>query len=136
MVAQYVDPAVSRMKFDREVAEFRQLATEYRRRGWFLLEADYPRIVVLLAVPQLTPPAILTGVTFDYTNYDAEPPSVRLVNPFTLEPYLAKDLPTRLDRDVGSALNIALPFGLPPGAKLQQLQPLMQWYSPDDVPFL
>jgi hypothetical protein len=135
VAAQYVDSKVSRTKFDREVREFRELESEYRRRGWFLLHADYPNATVLMTVPQLTPPAILTAVAFEYSNYDAEPPSVRLLNPFTLEPYLAKDLPTRLDRNVGLG-NIALPLGLPPGARFQQLQPLMQWYSPEDVPFL
>jgi Predicted metal binding domain len=132
---QYVDIEVSRPKFDREIREFRDLEAQYRRRGWFLLHAEYPDAVVLMAVPHLTPPAILTAVAFEYSNYDAEPPSVKLVNPFTFEPYLAKDLPTRLDRNVAMP-NVALPFGLPPGARLQQLQPLMQWYSPEDVPFL
>jgi len=51
------------------------------------VHAEYPRVLVLLASPKLTPSAIVTGVLFDYTNYDASPPSVRLVHPFTAEPY-------------------------------------------------
>src|SRR5437879_5122780 len=115
MKAQYVDLAVSRGKFDREIEEYRSLESTYRERGWFLLEANFPGALVLMAAPQLAPPALVTGVAFDYTNYDAQPPSVQLVNPFTSEPYLAKDLPVTLNRDV-SATNPGLPvalFGIP-----------------------
>lgn len=134
--AQFVDPQVSKTKFDREIQEFRLLEKSYRERGWFLVRAEFPEIVVVLAAPQLKPSAIVTGVAFDYTNYDAVPPSVRLVNPFTLEPFLAKDLPTNLPRNSG-ALDLNLP-GLPAGAQVQlgSIQPLMQAHSPDDVPFL
>lgn len=132
--AQYVEPAVSRAKFEQELAEFRDLSAEYHANGWFLLEADFPQILVILAAPQLQPPAIITGVLLDYTNYDAEPPSVRLVNPFTREPYRAKELPTRLNRAVeGQTLNLP---GVPGELKMQGAQPLMQAHDEDDIPFL
>jgi hypothetical protein len=131
---QYVEPAVSHAKFEQEVADFRSLASEYRRNGWFLIEASFPEILVVLAAPQLNPPAIVTGVLFDYTNYDAEPPSVRLVNPFTREPYLAKQLPTRLNRAVeGQAVNLP---GMPGELMMQGAQPLMQAQDEDALPFL
>src|SRR3954451_17199991 len=95
---QTADPAVSEAKFDAEVSEFLELRRDYERRGWFLIEARFPKVFVLLAAPQVKPPAILCGVEFDYTNYDAEPPSVQLVEPFTRVPYLARDLPTTLNR--------------------------------------
>lgn len=132
MSAQFVDPNVSRIKFERELEEYRSLEDEYRRRGWLLLSAAFPHILVVLAAPQLNPPAIVTGVAFNYANYDAQPPSVRLVNPFTGEPYQGKQLPTTLKRTVQGP---ALP-GLPPGASLLTHQPLMQFHSPEDVPFL
>jgi hypothetical protein len=138
MNAQYVDPEVSRNKFDEELRDFRALESEYRQRGWFLTEAGFPRIQVLMAAPQLKPPAIVTGVAFDYTNYDAEPPSVKLVNPFTGQPYLAKELPTRLDRDVSASQPFPPQFvqiGMPM-VRISQIQPFMQWQSPEDVPFL
>jgi hypothetical protein len=136
MVSAYVDTAVSQAKFSREVAEYRSLESQYRSRGWFLLEARFPSILVVLAAPQLSPPAIVTGVLFDYSNYDAEPPSVRLVNPFSGEPYRAKDLPTTLNRSVGVNQQVAIP-GLPAGAiRINQLQPLMVAYGPDEVPFM
>lgn len=137
-VAQFVDPLVSRAKFEREVDEFEKLEPEYRSRGWLLVKAEYPEVLVVLATSSLAPPAIVTGVRFDYTNYDAVPPSVRLVDPFTGEPYSAGNLPTVLKRtvempapDLGGAV-------LPPGAqpRLITQQPLMQAYGPDDIPFL
>ncbi len=133
-MAQYVDARVSRRKFGREIREFRARAVDYRARGWFLVDASFPKCVIVMAAAQITPPAIVTGVAFDYTNYDAIPPSVQLVNPFTFEPYLAKDLPIRLDRDM-TPENAAIQ--LPPGMPQPKfLQPYMQWQSPDEIPFL
>ena len=95
---QYVDPAVSRRKFDREIDEFRSHAEEFRNRGWFLLSSDFPNALVLLASQKTTPPAMVCGILFNYANYDADPPSIRLVNPFTCEPYKFDQLPTQLKR--------------------------------------
>lgn len=139
MAIQATDPNVSLTKFQREVDEFAALADGYRKRGWFLLEAQYPIIQVLATAPQLKPPGVVTGVRLDYTDYDLQPPSVRLVDPFTREPYLSRDLPTNLLRRV--ELDAPVPFAiqLPPGAqfaKMIQQQPLVQAYGPDDVPFL
>lgn len=136
MSAQFVDPHVSRSKFDREIEEYRALEREYRARGWLVARAEFPEVLVILAAPQLKPPSVVTGVAFDYTNYDAAPPSVRLVKPFTGEVFLGKELPVPLNRSVPGA-ELALP-GLPDGQRmrLEQVQPLMQSHSPDDVPFL
>lgn len=134
MGAQFVDPSVSRAKFERELEEYRTLESEYRRRGWLLLTAEFPHMLVALAAPQLQPPSVVTGVAFDYTNYDAQPPSVRLVNPFTSEPYTGAQLPTRLNRMVQMQRG-ALP-GLRADVSLMEPQPLMQFHSPEDVPFL
>jgi hypothetical protein len=128
---QIVDPAVSHEKFDREIAEFRRLEVEHRRRGWWLLEALFPRVFVVFATPQLRPPAVICGVDIDFTNYDLEPPSVRLVEPFTREPYRQSNLPTALLRR--QVMNFAL------GPGMQQFAgavPLMQAHAADDVPFL
>jgi hypothetical protein len=132
---QFVEPAVSIAKFNREIAEFRSLEEDYRQKGWFLVKEKFPVVVVMLAAIQLRPPAIVTAIRFDYTNYDAQPPSVLLVNPFTLNPYLAKELPTFLQRRIEGP-EIVLP-GMPEGARARatQLQPLMQWHSLEDIPF-
>lgn len=135
MPTQFVEPAVSRAKFEREVAEYRKLEQEYRSRGWFLLEAEFPAAFVVMVARQLPVPAVVTGVRFDYTNYDFEPPSVQLVNPFTGAPYLARELPIRLDRQVAAPDGIQIQVGGQP-VPILPVQPYMQWYSPDDVPFM
>ena len=135
---QVVDPAVSRAKFDREVADFRAMAADYAARGWFLLEAEFPEILVLLAAPQIKPSPIVTGVLLDYADYDVRPPSLRLVDPFSRQPYAAAELATQLLREI--EMDAPQIMGLPPGmapARMVQQQPLMQSY-PDssDPPFL
>ena len=132
---QYVDAAVSLAKYDQEIAEYKTLGREYQRRGWLLIEACFPEIFVAFAAPALRPSALVLGVLFDYTNYDAEPPSVRLVHPLTREPYLARELPTTLNRALPTQI-LAMP-GIPGGnIQMQTLQPLMQAHTPDEVPFL
>lgn len=153
---QFVDPAVSRRKFDREIAEFRSQAAEYGRRGWFLADAEFPQALVVLATAKTQPVSILCGVLFDYSNYDSVPPSVRLVHPMTREPYTWSQVPTQLPR-MSSPPNAGKPAAqpLPPGiaqalppelaqavaqgavqAQLVQAQPLLQAHGPDDIPFL
>jgi hypothetical protein len=133
---QYTDPIVSRCKFEREVAEYRALGKEYRSRGWFLVDCDFPRVFVVLSSPKMKPAAIVMGVAFDYTNYDADPPSVRIVDPFTGEPLKFKDLPNPLNRSL-PAQEISIP-GMPPEQKMlvASMQAYMQGYGPDEVPFL
>jgi hypothetical protein len=138
MPAQVVDPQVSRTKFEREIAEYRRLEGEFRARGWVLVEAEFPKVLVVLCATKLVPPAVITGVQFDFTNYDEEPPSVRLVNPFSGEPYPYTNMPTVLKRrSLGPPLEIAgLPLG--PGGQGPRMasdQPLMQ-PGADDIPFL
>lgn len=135
---QTADPAVSRAKFDREIEEFRALRKEYGRRGWFLVEAGFPKVLVLMAAPQVKPPPLVLGVLVDYTDYDLRPPSVRLVDPFSRSPFTAAELPTNLRRKVETdavPLGVALPPGVVPPRVVQE-QPLMQAYGPDEVPFL
>jgi hypothetical protein len=134
--AQYVEPAVSHARFGAELAEYEQMRCEYEARGWLLVQASFPTVFVVMASPKLTPPAIVTGVLFDYSNYDNEPPSVRLVNPLTRIPYKQRELPTTLNRSMpGQAVQLP---GMPAGANLQMqvAQPLMQAHEPEDIPFL
>jgi hypothetical protein len=130
---QVVDPTVSREKFDRQIATFTNLAREHQRRGWWLLRAEFPEVVVAFVAPQVKPAPVLTGVLVDFTNYDAEPPSVRLVNPFTEEPYRLKDLPTNLKRR--RVVDLPIMAG---GPVVQQVAdiPLMQGIDPDEIPLL
>jgi hypothetical protein len=119
---------VSQAKFDKEIVAYHTLEDEYRMRGWFLLEARFPRALVMLTAPHLRPASVVVGVLFDYTNYDARPPSVRLVNPFSGEPFLTKDLPTKLWQAVPTPPVVA---GLPTALATQA----MMQGADDEVPF-
>ena len=136
MSTQFTDPYVSMTKFDREINEYRELSREYERRGWFLVEAQFPFIFVVMAACNVKPSPLVLGVLLDYSNYDTVPPSVRLVDPFSREPYTGSQLPTPLMRGL-PIQQMQIP-GLPPNAGFQvrQAQPLMQFHHPDDIPFL
>lgn len=130
---QTVDPMVSREKFEREIAEYRAIEPELQRRGWWMLEASFPKVFVVFATPNLRPAAVVFGVELDFTNYDLEPPSVRLVDPFTRQPYVSRELPSVLKR----RQVVELPVPGPGGVKMQQIAdvPLMVG-GPDEIPFL
>lgn len=138
-VRQAIDPTVSTVKYEREVGEFRGLAAEYGARGWFLAEASFPTILVVLAAPHVTPPPVVAGVLINYTDYDFRPPSVKLVNPFTREPYSFEQLPTQLLRQVEAPGMVGPMFNLPNGVappKMIMHQPLMQPDATGGAPFL
>lgn len=135
MTGQYVDPAVSRAKFDREITDYLSLEADYRARGWFLVKADWPVAIVVLASNKTSPPAIVTAVRFDYTNYDAEPPSVRLIDPFSGRFLLSKELPIRLLRALPGQ-EMPMPVADGPKLQLNMAQDLMQAHSQEDLPFL
>lgn len=127
---QFVDPAVSREKFEAEVAEVKAREDEHRRRGWWMLEAAFPKVFVAFATSKLKPPAVICGVEVDFSNYDLEAPSVRLVDPFSREPYRQKELPTALLRRQPVNVDVV------PAALAFSAVPLMQAHDPDDIPFL
>lgn len=125
-----VDPAVSRGKFERELANYRTFEDAMQRRGQWLLRAEFPEVFTVFATPRGNPPVVLFGALLDYTNYDLWPPSVRLANPFTRTPYRNAELPTRLLRRDPNAPQPAAP-DTPP-----VVQELMQGFTPEEVPFL
>lgn len=129
----FVDPAVSRAKFDREVGAFRALGDEHRRRGWWLLDATFPTVLVAFTAPHLRPAAVVFGARLDFSNYDLWPPSVRIVNPFSGEPYKYREIHPSMwcFRRVSQTQN--MPGG---PAVVMQEQPLLIAHAPDDIPFL
>ena len=129
---QYVDPSVSRAKFDREITDYISFEADYRTRGWFLVKKDWPVVVVILASNKTSPATIVTGVQFDYTNYDAEPPSVRLIDPFSGRFLFRDELSTRLPRMIPGP-EITVPGG--GKVRLNTPQDLMQAHAPN-LPFL
>lgn len=136
---QSVDPVVSKAKFDREIANYRQIEDVYIQRGWYLLKATFPEVFVVFAAHQLTPAPVVFGVRLDFTDFDFKPPSVRIVNPFSGIPYLAKELPdpAKLFRK-GTAPNQPIQIPQAPGVmlQLQPMQQLVQSHDPEAIPFL
>ncbi|WP_420128124.1 putative metal-binding protein [Longimicrobium sp.] len=146
------DPAVSRAKFDREISEYRALEAEYRGRGWLLVEAEFPTAVFVLAAAHIKPAPVVFGVRFDFSDYDLLPLDVTLVDPFTREPYRAKELPTVLPRLVGAGgvglrqeaveAQVAEALGAQGaggagGVPIQmEVGQLMMSHDPEEVPFI
>lgn len=80
---QFVDQEVTRIKFEKELQEFKQNEDDYRRKGIICIKADFPSIMLLFAIPQLKPQPIAFAVNIDFTNWDVEPPSVKFIDPFS-----------------------------------------------------
>lgn len=152
---QSTDPTVSKVKFRRELDAYRRHEEAYRSRGWLLIEASFPTVFLVLCVPQLKPPCVLFGLILDFTNYDVEPVSVRVVDPFTKRVLTAQELLTQLPRKVRPALDQlpqqppdfsqAAADQTPPAAASPvpanpeltvPVVPLLQYWGPADVPFL
>lgn len=93
------DPSVSRAKFEREVALWQALEPHYMSRGIWLLQAKFPTVFAVLSTPNASPhPLVVCGVEIDFTDYDAQPPSVRIVNAFSRQPLFFKDIATKFHR--------------------------------------
>ncbi|GAB3832944.1 hypothetical protein GCM10028895_51350 [Pontibacter rugosus] len=123
-VHQAVDLSVTQTKFQREVETFKASTISHRVRGIFLLSAEFPLVHVLFTAPHLNPAPAVFAAKFDFTNYDADPPSVMFVNPFTLEPIPQAGMVTSFPKLTGFIDN------------QPHRQDLLQGYGPDDVPFL
>jgi hypothetical protein len=81
------DPAVARRKFQREVDAARA-HTLFQRQGVWILRAEYPLVFVVFVINKPFPllPGVLCAAHIDFTDYDARPPSVRFVDPFSEQP--------------------------------------------------
>lgn len=128
-VLHLVDPAVSRAKFAREVDGFRALADDHARNGCWLAKAEFPKALVIFGTPKLKPPAVAFAAAFDFSNYDLWPPSVRLVDPFTQEPYTTKAVPNPLRRRIPPTPDQA-------SQGIEPVQDIVQGYGPNDIPFI
>lgn len=97
---QYVDPAVTKSKFASELEKFKALKKHYRELGVFLLEEEYPKLYFGFAAPLLRPVPILFAVSIDFTNYDAEPLSVKFVHPVSFAPQKMNEMPHQFPRKI------------------------------------
>jgi hypothetical protein len=140
----YADPAVVRRKVEREIAAYFERQDHYRSRGIWVLQYDFPQLLVAFVAPKFKPhPIAAFGVLVDMRNYDVEPPSLKFVNPFTREPLAFKDVPTHLVRvrlqSVQAQLlpSLELPPGLPQDfiQQIEQHDPLLQG-NDQEPPFM
>jgi Predicted metal binding domain len=76
MSNQVVDLQVSKVKFDREVDQFRRVEAMHRQRGWWLMSVVFPIVEIGFITPNLRPPALALCARLDFTNYDLWAPSV------------------------------------------------------------
>lgn len=83
----FVEPSVTRAKFDRELSDFKAQRQAYLQRGIWLLDDAFPELLFALVAAKTKPsPFVLYGVAINFENYDVVPPSVRFVDPFTRQP--------------------------------------------------
>lgn len=123
-LAKYVDPQVSRIKFEAELNQFKSIRNDYVKRGIWLLKDEYPTALVAFA-KAINPVAVIFSALIDFTDYDLRPLSVTLVNPFTLVPLKSNEVLTRFPRLIPQK-------GPVPGAMIQEL---LQTHS-DHKPFI
>ncbi len=76
-----VDPKVTRRKFDKEVVDLMRLAPDLRKKGWIIESTTFPIVRVTFITNHIFPPLAPVTVDIDFTNYNVEPPSVRLLHP-------------------------------------------------------
>lgn len=122
---QCADPAVSQIKFSKELAIFQSLHDEWRKKGVFLVHADFPVMEFIFTAPKLKPVSVVFAVRIDFTNFDAEPVSVRCIDPFTRTLVKRKDIPIHFMLIVQKTVN---------GQPQIQQQDLLQGL-PDEIPF-
>jgi hypothetical protein len=123
-----VDPSVSRLKFDRDVSEATTQRDYFMRRGAWIVTAEFPEVFVVLGTPKSKPHYVPYGVLFDFTDYDARPLSVRLVDPFTKRRLKKSEIGYTFLR--ANPLPVGMPVGMPTG-----FTEILQAFV-DDAPFL
>lgn len=134
------EPAVTRRKFDREIARFREHEEHYRKLGIWMLECAYPQVLLAFATASSPQIYIPFGAFIDFKDYDERPLKVTLVNPCTRQPLRLNEVLPQF---------MKLPMGqLPPGRLMRVRQDpshpsglakddiLQGWEDPDALPFL
>ncbi len=89
---QYVQPEISRSKFESEMNEFFQIQDVWRQKGVICVKAEFPAAHFIFIAHHLKPPAIAFAVSIDFSNYDVEPPSIVFIDPLKGNPVTRKQL--------------------------------------------
>ena len=77
---QITDPKVSRLKFEKEIQDFRALEGEWRKKGIYCLKAEFPVVELFFTANRLEPPKSSFVVRIDFTNYNTMPPSIVFID--------------------------------------------------------
>ncbi|MBN9483102.1 MAG: hypothetical protein BGO70_01225 [Bacteroidetes bacterium 43-93] len=133
---QFVDPAVSRVKFERELALFKSIEDTNRERGIILLQAEFPDIILAFTAYKVRPVTVVFTVKVNFTNYDVEPPSVQFIDALTHELVRVEQLPTRLKRKVPVVVQVPAGDGQTTTVPGEADQALIQFHEPHNIPFL
>lgn len=80
---QVVDPEVTRVKFDEQISRFRAVEAIYRAKGIICTSVTYPCAQFIFGIPKIIPSPIVFSVEINFLNFDAEPPSLVFIDPFT-----------------------------------------------------
>ncbi|MBI2270278.1 MAG: hypothetical protein HYU69_07965 [Bacteroidetes bacterium] len=115
---QYVQPEISRSKFESEIQEFLKIQDVWRQKGVVCVKAEFPVAHFIFIAHYMKPPAVAFAVSIDFTNYDVEPPSIVFIDPFTGAPVTRKQMgPLKfIQQKAGGALQIngqVMPFSQP-----------------------
>tara|TARA_R110000868_G_scaffold79256_21_gene225658 strand:+ start:5643 stop:6245 length:603 start_codon:yes stop_codon:yes gene_type:complete len=131
---QVADPAVSRRKFDREVAQLRDLGSTLVARGMWVMQAEFPVVKVAFATVNCRPWTIPFAVRIDFTDYDVQPLAITFVEPFTDRELMPAEMQTKLLRAMpGEAVQqievngqpVAMQMAMPQLVELYQHYPQM-----------
>lgn len=131
--ALLVDPAVSLAKFTRELAVVRARSSDLRRRGWWVLDATFPNVIVAYVSAVVQPRAVIFAARINFDNYDLWAPSVRIVDPFTAAPLRAREIPPTLTFNRPKQTLVQIPGVGDVPAVVDQ--PLLLTHGPDELPF-
>lgn len=84
---QYVDPEITKNKFLSEVSCFQDNEITLRKMGIICSSINLENFTfeLIFSVPKLNPCPIGFASIIDYSNWDIEPPSIKLINPFTFK---------------------------------------------------
>lgn len=131
---QVVQPEVSQSKFATEVAEFRLVEDEWRKKGILCLKIAFPKINLAFAAHSLSPAPIVFAVSLDFTNYDLAPPSVKFIDPLNGNPITTREMHLNFYQVTNGAPQGLAVAGMPQ-LQLRQAQPILMG-APNDQPFL
>lgn len=131
---QTVDPEVSKIKFDRELKNFRLIEKYNKERGVILLRASFPDIVLAFSAAMIRPVIVAFAVNINFDNYDLEAPSIKFVDPLTENPVIMNQLLTHMPRKiVDKNINTQIEGQFQDPVSFNCL---IQSHPPDQIPFL